>query len=281
MKKKRQEQEKSDKKISGRKRLCYSIATLAVVVALFAGFSRAWFVQDMNMATLMEVRSPSDIAILGPDAKEMVSLDLDYTDKDKNGDTVTVRRVICVQSASDAHRLEIVHTTNMKGLTFKLYPATVQNTSSGTGSSGEEMGDADTSTGTVTASGTVTDNGYTFSYDPSKVVEGSYINLSGSSTDNYKYANDSKHATNYNTYSNVQAHAEPVYWLTTDALEADKTNDVDVEGTTGTEKIKNHRTYYVCEVTWTESTKETDIFYILAETASQTGTNTGTGSEAN
>ena len=27
-----------------------------------------------------------------------------------------------------------------------------------------------------------------------------------------------------------------------------------------------HRTYYVCEISWTETTKETDIFYILAKT---------------
>ena len=186
------------------------------------------------MATLMPIKEPSNITILGPNGSELTSLDLNYTAADKNGNTVTVRRVICVQSAADKFKLEIAHTTNLKGLTFKLYP--------------------------VSSNGT--DSGYTYSYNAANPIEGTYINLDHEK--DYKYANTSKHNNNYGDYQSVQKHAEPLYWLTSQPLNADKStveNQVMIDG------VQNHRTYYVCEVTWTETTKETDIFYILAQTA--------------
>lgn len=165
----------------------------------------------------------------------MTSLDLNYTDADKNGDQVTIRRVICVQSAvDDNYKLEIVHTTNLKGLEFKLYHATPNN------------------------NGPVSDGGYSYLYDASP-ISGNYINLSTSAS-GYKTAYDTQHQTNYDGYSKVQTHAEPLYWLADRALNPDTDKQVTLD-----EKRYN-RTYYVCEVTWTETTKETDIFYVLAKT---------------
>lgn len=226
-----------DKKKSNKKKLCYSIATLLVIAALIAGLSYAWFYNRTNMATLMEIKPPSNISILGPGGSEMTSLDLNYTDSDKTGDTVTVRRVICVQSERSVtdYKLEIVHTTNLKGLTFHLYPATADN------------------------NGNVEDGGYKYSYNSSK-IDGHYINLSPTTND-YKYADGTKHNQNYGSYSNVQTHAEPLYWLVNNNLQPDTADQTTVEDKT------YNRTYYVCEVTWTEKTKETDIFYILAKTA--------------
>ena len=66
----------------------------------------------------------------------------------------------------------------------------------------------------------------------------------------------------YEEYKNVQSHAEPVYWLASNKLQVDKNNKVAVNET------EMYRTYYVCEISWTETTKETDIFYILAQNAS-------------
>ena len=57
----------------------------------------------------------------------------------------------------------------------------------------------------------------------------------------------------------VQIHAEPVYWLSSQSLATNKTNSI--------KNGKTYRTYYVCEVSWTETKKETDIFYILAKIA--------------
>ena len=148
-----------------------------------------------------------------------------------------MKRVFCVQTSANKHWLEIAHTTNLKGLTFNIYKV------SGDGTE------------------TVTDEGYTYKYDKT-AIDGSYLNLkSDKPGSDYKYANNTYHDKNYEGINNkqVQIHAEPVYWLASQPLETNKTNS-----------IKNgtmYRTYYVCEVSWTETEteKETDIFYILAK----------------
>ena len=73
-----------------------------------------------------------------------------------------------------------------------------------------------------------------------------------------------KHSQNYQEYQQVQAHAEPAYWLAKDTQDFDKTGSEPF-----TDKNETYyRNYYVCEVTWTETKeKETDIFYILAKGA--------------
>ena len=235
-------QDKKTKKSVNKKKLYYSIAAFAVVIVLIVGFSFAWFFNQTDMATLMPIKGPSDITILGPNGSELTSLDLNYTSADKNGSTVTVQRVICVQSAAEQFKLEIVHTTNLKGLTFKLYPVSADGAESVTDS--------------------VTDSGYTYKFDKTSPIAGKYINLNNTQSD-YKYADKNKHTENYGNYENVQTHAEPLYWLTDSPQNADKAeaNQVKIDG------VVNYRTYYVCEVTWTETTKETDIFYILAKTA--------------
>ena len=221
-------------------RLLHSGAILLVVAVLLIGFTYAWFINRNDMATLMEIREPSEIAILGPDGQALESLNLSGNET-ADGEKV-IRKVFCVQSA-DNYKLEIAHTTNLKGLEFKIYPAT----KNGTGGSN------------------VTDGGISFSYDSSQAIQGSYINVEAEA-DNYKYADSTKHEQNYQNYENVQTHAEPVYWLAADTQTANT-------GTAGeTEEIKGktyYRNYYVCEVTWTEDTKETDIFYILAQGAGQ------------
>lgn len=232
---------KINRKISGKKKLYYCIATLLVVTVLIAGFSYAWFYNKTDMATLVEIKPPSDISILGPGGKEITSLDLNYTDANKSGDRVTIRRVICVQSGESIknYKLEIVHTTNLKCLSFNLYQVSENGTES------------------------ITDGDYSYKYnsgDQNK-ISGSYINLQNyETTSDYKYATDKIHTQNYGSYSKVQKHAEPLYWLTNKGLTPSLTDTVTI-------KEENYnRTYYVCEISWTETTKETDIFYILAKT---------------
>lgn len=233
-------QTQTKKKITPKKKLIISVAAILAVSALIAGLTYAWFYNQTDMATLMKISPPSNISILGPNGSELDSLDLNYTsdDKDVSG-KVTVRRVICVQSEKDVvhhYKLEIVHTTNLKGLTFNLYPVS-------------ENGNQ-----------TVTDGGYSYKYDDT-IISGQYINQADNGTADYRYANDAQHNTNYNEYSYVQSHAEPLYWLVNTSLAPKTDEQVTVEGKT------YNRTYYVCEVSWTETTKETDIFYILAQTA--------------
>ena len=243
-------EEIKNRKQSNKKKLFASIVTVLVVVALIAGLTYAWFVRQTDMATLMAITPPSGIAILGPDGKEMDSLDLNYSEGDKKGNTVTVKRVICVQSGESVsqYKLEIVHTTNLKGLTFKLYPVSENGTS-------DDL--------------KVTEDGKTYNYSSESLVTGKYLNLESdlSPTSEYKDADETKHKQNYNDYDKVQAHAEPLYWLVDAPLSPSTKHQVTLKNSVTNEEEKYNRTYYVCEVSWTETTKETDIFYILAETA--------------
>lgn len=239
----------STEKITKKNRIKCSMLIPIFMALILAAETYAWFFNKMDMATLMQVTPPSDITILGPGGSDMTSLDLSYTEDEKEGDRVTIKRVICIQNAADAHRLEIVHTTNLKGLTFKLYQATDVTKSGSLG------GD------------TVQRDGYTYEYNKKNELTGRYLNVSSDETTAYKYATDTYHSKNYPNYSadGVQSHAEPVYWLIDETLDDDIKNDVTI--TENGVKQKYHRTYYVCEISWTETTKETDIFYILAETA--------------
>lgn len=218
-----------------KKKFRYTLFSTILVLILFAALVGAWFYYQLDMGTLLAIKEPSDISILGPDGAEMSSIDLNYTEGEKTGDQVTVKRVFCVQTSADKHRLEIAHTTNLKGLTFNIYKVSDNGTE------------------------TITDEGHTYKYD-NTAIAGSYLNLDKTDSD-YKYANHIYHGKNYEGIENgqVQIHAEPVYWLANQPLDTNKTNSI--------KNGKTYRTYYVCEVSWTETTKETDIFYILAKIA--------------
>lgn len=227
----------------------YAVVALVVAAVLLIGFSRAWFYNQMDMETLMSVSPPAQISILGPGGSQMTSLDLNYTDTDKKTEngitTITIRRVICVQSQANKHQLEIAHTTNLKNLTFKLYEA-----------------EDETKNPATDKAATVTDGGYTYKYDSIKPIAGNYINEDTSKSGDYKFANNTKHSDNFDNYKNVQSHAEPIYWKVKDTLTASTSDNITINDE------ENHRTYYVCEISWTEEKeKETDIFYVLAKTA--------------
>ena len=76
----------------------------------------------------------------------------------------------------------------------------------------------------------------------------------------YKYADNTRHQKNYGDYAQVQTHVEPFYWIVDKAQKAAGASDSDSE----TAK-KECLTYYVLEISWTETGKETDIFYVLAQ----------------
>ena len=221
-----------------RKALMRLTIVALVVLLLVLGLSRAWFVNQNNITTLMQVTEPSPIAIRGPHGEALSALDMSYTDDDKHGDTVTIRRVVSVSSNEEKHKLEIVHTTNLKGLAFKVYAA--QENAAGSNS--------------------VNAGNYTYTYNADNPIAGKYIN-EGSSTADYKYANDSKHAFNFDQYVNVQAHAEPIYWL------ANGSQDGILRDTDNDSVASKYLNYYVIEISWTETTKETDIFYLLVKNA--------------
>ena len=209
-------------------RLAFIAAAVCIVVV---GITGALLVNRANIATLLTVSKPSTIAVKGPNGEEMAQLDLSYTDadKDKNG-KVTIRRVISVVSDQSEHKIEIAHTTNLKGLNFEVHMATDVTKDSTTGQ---------------------------YAYTISKQISGEYLNRDKDKSKNgYNYADSSKHSFNYSDYKNVQSHAEPLYWLETSATE------VTAKNTDGL-FLQN----YVITISWIEtgSTKETDLFYVLAK----------------
>lgn len=233
------EKQDKDNLTAKKKKFRYTLFSTILVLILFAALVGAWFYYQSDMGTLLAIKEPSNISILGPDGAEMSSIDLNYTEDEKTGDRVTVKRVFCVQTSADKHWLEIAHTTNLKGLTFNIYKVSDDGTE------------------------TVTDEGHTYKYD-NTAIGGSYLNLDSNKTvSDYKYADNTYPDKNYEGINKdqVQIHAEPVYWLVSQSLDTNKTNSISIKNE------KTYRTYYVCEVSWTETEKETDIFYILAKIA--------------
>lgn len=236
-------QEKERRKWNSEKlRLFQSLLLTIGMAVLLIWVSLAWFVSQSNIATLVNVVDPAEISIRGPHGETMTALDLSYTNDDKADDgTVTIRRVISIKSSAAYHQLEIVHTTNMKGLTFKLYAAKEANGSDGT---------------TDSTGGSITESNYAYTYNKNDPISGTYLNV-GTESNNYRFASNAYHDINYGSYSKVQIHAEPVYWLANGNLAATtKTNTNDTTEET--------LTYYVLEISWKEDTKETDMFYLLA-----------------
>ena len=209
-------------------RLAFIVAAVCIVVV---GLTGAWLVNWANIATLFAVSEPSTIAVKGPNGEEMAQLDLSYTDadKDKSG-KVRIRRVISVVSDQLEHKIEIAHTTNLKGLNFEVHMATDVTKDSQTGQ---------------------------YAYKESDLIKGEYLNLDkDKSTNDDKYADNSRHDFNYSDYKNVQPHAEPLYWLETSTTKVSAAN---ADGL----YLQN----YVITISWIEtgSTKETDLFYVLAK----------------
>lgn len=225
------EQQEQKIKNKRKKSLIVLASVTAVLAVLWIGLTYAWFVHQSDIATMVSIAPPSEIAIRGPHGKTLTALDLSYTDTVREGDRVTIQRVISVSTGADVtgFQLEIAHTTNSKDLTFRLYKAN------------------------ESADGTIADGGYQYTFNPDDPVSGSYINLEKTS-DGYHYANKTKHTENYGNDADVQAHAEPLYWL---ADSYTKTQD---------ERTNNSLIYCVLEISWTETAeKETDIFYVLAK----------------
>lgn len=221
-------EEKQNSKGRQQRRLALIVGAVCIVVV---GITGAWLVNRANIATLFTVSKPSTIAIKGPNGEEMAQLDLFYTDadKDENG-KVTIKRVVSVVSDQPEHKIEIAHTTNLKGLNFEVHMATDVTKDSQTGQ---------------------------YAYKESGLIKGEYLNLNkDKSTNDDKYADNSRHDSNYSNYQNVQSHAEPLYWLETEST---------VVTTKNTDGL--YLQNYAITISWIEtgSTKETDLFYILAK----------------
>lgn len=239
------------------------VAVIAVLLAT-AGVTYAWFTQSAALATLLEIYPPDAITItpVGDDGTELAALNLDFKDgvddkvtAEDGATTITIRRPVRIKSTSPVHQLEVVHTTNLNKLEFKIYPASL-------------------------ISGR-------FSYDPNEGFTGNPINLLQSDPKLAKQEN----LNNYKDGNTVEDHAYPLYWLANccGARNYVKADDwlnsyinVTSERSEEYDSAKQcntyyYSTYYILEITWQETTKETDLFYILAQNIAVESVDPGEG----
>lgn len=232
------------KKTGKKWRLFSTIAALLLTI----GISYAWFMQKASMKTLMEILPPDEITIIPiseKDGSEMTALDLDFHEnsndyKDEYG--IHILRPVCIKSTSPVHRLEIVHTTNLKSLKFNIFPATK--------------------------------DGQKFTYDKDKWINGDYMNPG--TTPGLAKADTLENYTS--TEEVADAHAYPLYWIAVNCAINEKWQEGwqkvtsysqdELDPATQTEK-KFYYTYYYLEISWKEETKETDLFYIMAQNIAQ------------
>lgn len=242
-----------------RKKELYALLLCAVaLVLLTAGVSYAWFTQNASMATLVSIQPPDKITIIPVSEKgviELTEIDLDFDktqenwkhDETDNNGIIHILRPICVKSTDKTHRLEIVHTTNLKNLSFKIHPA-------------RKDGEGNAV------------------YNSENSLTGEYIN--------YKDKDPSTHLAetepleNYKNGGTVEKHAYPLYWLqegysyySEDETGTPNGNVMSYKSeeldTASSEMKTFYSTYYYLEISWQETTKQTDLFYIMAHNMGQ------------
>lgn len=217
-----------------KRRMMWVVLVVLVTLLSAVGLTYAWMAQRASMTTLLTIQPPDTITIIPTtdDGKELTALDLDFhensrDEKDSNG-TIHIYRPVCIKSTELKHRLEIVHTTNLNDLNFKIYPATK-------------------TTGEIQQSGSA--------------LSGEYKNKDETQT--AKLAKEEV-LENYKAPEDVaDTHAYPLYWIALDCQADTTTPETGADGKT------YYNTYYILEISWNETTKETDLFYIMAQNVAQ------------
>lgn len=227
-----------------------------ILLVILTGITYAWFVQNASMTTLLPIEKPDTITISDINGSDMTELDLDYIEgtdiKDADG-TIHIFRPLCIKSTSTKHQLEIVHTTNLDSLAFNIYPVTK-----------DAMFDTT---------------------NPGTPLLGKYINLLNGTDKTAK----PEILQNYSESDTVHTNAYALYWLAqicsnqaandTTQQQIDETeiynterpvfSDQQTEFDVATKSEKTfYYTYYYLEISWQETTKETDLFYIMARNIS-------------
>lgn len=242
--------------MKNRKVLLIILTVVLVIVA--TGISYAWFYQRSALATLIDVAQPDSIKIIPVDDKggDVTVLDLDFNESfgdekqidEETGNTkITIYRPIYVYSTSPVHQLEVVHTTNLSELTFEIY-------------------------------WTEKDK---YTNIKSHLIEGNKIpgSYTNKDTNSSSLAKPEK-LNNYKNDDIVEEHAYPLYWLanvTGDERYTAVTDKEKIIKNVNSEQLKNvydpskqiyrnyYKTYYYLVISWIETGKETDLFYILAQ----------------
>ena len=212
-----------------RRELMAAFAALAVAV-LVVGLCLSWFVHSKSLSTVGAIKDPAELKLMGPNETVMTEIDLTYDpqkDVDENG-YVTLKKPFCVKSDKQqiVYSLMLAHTTNINGLSIKLYRASA------------------TSDTTADVAG-VDSNGNPFAWNKvgeDLLPQGSYINKGTDGKANPDYDDQT-----FGSYTDLERSASPLYWK----LGGQNTGDDCLDD-------------YIIEFKWREAQKETDVLYLIA-----------------
>lgn len=242
-------------------RLVLSVLAVLAAAALMTGVTAAWFTYQYRLSSIGKIHPPTYISILAPGDTVMQAIDLSYDKSEVTNGHVELKRPFVIRSESEKYDLCIAHTTNISGLTIKLYEAV-----------------NDGSEGDAYLAG-ITDQGKPYYWNQKTVDEnGKGVNLFDSglyvNVNNDIVAEDAHNQTfrtsETEAYPNVQKNAEPLYWVKKDCT---ATQRIDTDRDYNAND-KNYYTNYILEITWNETDKETDILYVIAQTSTNQ-TNSG------
>lgn len=234
------------------KRLILSVLAVLAAIALLVGVIMAWFANQYRLSSIGKIHPLTTISILAPGDAVIQSIDLSYDKSEVHDGRVELKRPFVIRSESQYYDLCIAHTTNISGLTIKLYQATDN------GSEGHAYLAGITEKGTP--------------YYWNKANETNLFTVDGYlnkiETTEGRIIADKEHDAHKETfrlgenivYDNVQKFAEPLYWVKTRIAGEKRTPD---DG--------NYYTNYILEITWDETDKETDILYVIAQTNNEGG----------
>ena len=237
------------------------ISAIAVGLLIIIGITFAWFYQHQKAASLTQIAPPGKIIISGVHGRKLDQIDLSYNNEDVGNDKqVTVRNVICIDSASKDITLKLAHTTNVENLSLRIYPAqesTSQPDESKTYVKGTDAGTDyyymyDSSVGYTTKK----------TSDSDGMIKMICLNGNDASTEERKNYHNQTYG---ESEKRVQNQAEPLYWTSNENEKYSLPLNSKNENEKNTHIKYEYYGYFVLEASWTEQNKETDIVYVVAE----------------
>lgn len=231
--------------VSGHRRESLAIMGLVAVLLVLLGLTLGWFVDANRGSTVGKIKEPAELKVLGPNATAAEQIDLSYNPKygdTKTDNTVTLKRPFCVQTGGDGFELQLANTTNIRGLTIELYKAE------------DAVGD------TVDVSGTAGGKSYSWKATGENLLTSfEYINKANDdlATEPGVGASDPT----FKDYQNVQRNARPLYRYK--VFDKGELNAKTLDNSTGNDTLN-----FIIKLSWDESTKETDVIYLIARNTS-------------
>lgn len=232
------------KELSAKEKIKLVVAFTMTIIVLISAPTLAWFSQQKQIATMAKVDSPAKLSLKAGAREDIINFKMAGIDVTKGN---SKDFVFCVEGEDiSSYNIQLAHTTNIN-FTYTIYQAK----------------EAETGVEYVRAS----DSNPVYYQKAGEPLSGDFVNdtydeKSGRNVGNTQYEDQSYK--NGKNPDQRQKFAEPLYWQTDPAIEA---NDDDYDADDDERSFIN---YYVLEVTWGAGVindKETDLVYLTAQVA--------------